>query len=177
MKIFLLTVSALSISVAAQAQVAFEGGEVSASVSFPTNTGAANVPLYGVAGKVSYGLGNFGIQADLGYDNVGGPTAFSIFSSYDAGLHAYYKVSDRLKTGVFYTYENVNFGPGTALIINTYGAEAMLSFEKGGVELGVGYVSGDVADTYISSSVDAYYEVSSAIELNDYRLSPVGFLM
>lgn len=165
MRNFLLTVSALTLlGATAQAQMVFDGGEISASALFPTGSNLAEVVAYGIAGKAAVSFGNIGVQADLGYDTAQSGTV-SLYE-WDAGLHAYYKFSNAFRAGAFYTSETLSSsGGGSSATFTSFGAEALFDMGNLDVEFSIGGLGGDIVNGMVFSA-DGYYQISDAFEVN-----------
>lgn len=164
MKKLLITASALAfMGVSAQAQMAFDGADITVEALFPQASGLNDVTKYGVTGRVAVSFGNIGVQADMGYDTLEGSGVPSNVYSWDAGVHTYYKFNSRIKAGAYYTSENINeFGSGN---IATYGAEALIGFGKFDVELSVG-ASDELFTNAAIITADGFYQINDTLSIN-----------
>ena len=165
MKTILLTTSLLSISAAAQAQMVFDAGEISTMAKFPTGAGLSDFYIIGLDGKVAVSFGRIGIQADLGYDTLLGSGAPSGIGDLNVGIHTYYKISEAVKAGIFYTNEGIYVNGSSSSSFSTYGAEVAIDFGKLDAEISIGAAS-DAFGPGSIVTIDAYYQISDPFSVN-----------
>ncbi len=161
MKLALLTASLLSLSVAAQAQMVFDGADITVDAVFPLTGGFTDSTKIGVTGRAAISFGSIGIQADIGYDTATGSVLPPSFYTWDAGLHTYYKISETVKVGAFYTSENLELLGQ----YSTFGVEAMLGFGKLDVELSIAG-SEDIGADLVIVTADGYYQINDTLEVS-----------
>jgi hypothetical protein len=163
MKFGLLTASLLALSTAAHAQMVFDGADITVDSVIPLSGGFGDATKIGVSGRFAVSFGNIGIQSDIGYDTGIGGGFPPGFYSWDAGLHTYYKINDRVKVGAFYASETLDIFIGQ---YSTFGAEAMIAFGKLDVEIAIGGMDALGGDDIFIISADGYYQINDSFEVN-----------
>ncbi len=153
----------LGAGVSAQAQIAFSGMEVSVDAIVPVDP-SADIVGYSLNGQAIFTSGALGFQVDFGA-GVAVSGGGSTIESYDAALHVFGTVSDRVKLGGFVAYDNTSegFGPKTL----TYGAEGLLDFGNLDTEFSIARtVSPDIPFEVAQFSANAYYQISAPLTAN-----------
>ncbi len=147
---------------AASAQITFASARVDASYFQYSND--PGVYSYNFAGRAAIDIGQFGVQVDA----VSAAKVYPVISldQYSAGLHAYKKLGNGGKVGVFALTSRIEVF-GRANITNAAGVEAMMSFGAFDVEASVkASRSTRSTTTYWVADIDAYYAITPTLEAN-----------
>ena len=153
----------LGAGVSAQAQIAFSGMNISVDALVPVNP-SADILGYSLNGQATFTSGALGFQVDFGA-GVAPSGGVWAAEAYDAGLHVFKTVSDRVKLGGFVAYDDTSEGFGIKIL--TYGAEAMLDFENLDAEFSIANTeSPDTPFEVVQSSANAYYQISAPLTAN-----------
>lgn len=163
MKNLLVTTALLSsIAGGASAQMAFQSGIV--DFRYFDLGYSTDLASFDFGARADYDIGQLGLQLDAGASVL---TNFTdSIESYSVGTHVYKPLNSGAKIGGYLGYQQFSGAGPTAGIIN-YGVEGMATFGAIDFEASLGGFSIDTSseDVWVTT-LDAYYQVSSSIELS-----------
>ncbi len=161
-KLFLTTALISLAAGTASAQMAFETGNIDFGYYGYESEPDVSAFILGVRG--AYDIGQMGLQFDA--SGILLTDGVSSFREYSAGVHLYKPLANGSKIGVFGAADNFS-GFGPVSYIYSVGAEGMASFGALDIEGAIGYTFTETpGDDFWIASVDAYYNISPAIEIN-----------
>lgn len=163
MKKLLISTAIMSvIAGTASAQMTFESAEI--DLGYMSNLFDENVDAFLVSGRIDYTLGAVGLQFDSSVHHF---TDYNnSITEYSVGVHAYKELDSGAKFGGYIGLDAIGIDNIEAYLVN-YGIEGLVSLGAIDLEASIGGVSIlNPTDTIWITNLDAYYAVSSAVEVS-----------